>query len=276
MRRGLGLALVVAWAAAGCATVGSPPELITARQALARAQARAVGRYAPYELKRAEAALAQAEAVQRAAPRSDAATDEAIAAERASEKARVASRVARGVEALEQARRRAERLRVNVARSEQASRERERRERDDTRVRVERRRAQVDALAKLQGFVGDVRHEGETSTVVVPARVLFVIGASKFRPGALQRLQAIADALAEGPSYRVLVDVTASAIGLGDTSSYRLAKQRAARIREVLQDCGVPFESLVITHRAGETSLVRMVVSERPLALVPVSSVVGR
>jgi outer membrane protein OmpA-like peptidoglycan-associated protein len=275
MRRRSGLVLVVA-CATGCATAGSRPELITARRALARAQERAVGRYAPYELKRAEAALAQAEAAERAAPRSDVAAEEAIAAERASEKARVASRLARGVEALEHASRRADRLRVNVERSEQAARERERRERDDTRSRAERRRAQVDALAKLQGLVGDVRQDDATSTLVVPARVLFVLGTSKLRPGALMRLNAIAHALAEGPSYRVRVDVSASSMGLLGTTSRSLAKQRAMRLREVLQDCGVPFENLEVTHRAGELSLIRMVVSERSSTSAPSTSMVGR
>lgn len=268
--------VVILLGAAGCATSTPPPELVSARRALARAQERSVGRYAPYELKRAEAALARAEDAQREQPHSDAATEEAIAAERASEKARVTSRVAQDAEALEHARRRAARLRINVVRSEQASREREREVRDDELLRTERRRAQVDALERLQGVVGDVRQGLDSSTLLVPARALFVAGDSKLLPAAFTRLQSIADALAEGPSYRMLIDVTASTGALQGTSSYRLAKQRAVRIREVLQSCGVPFESIVVVHRSGDASLIRLVVTERSATPVVTSGVTGR
>jgi flagellar motor protein MotB len=268
------LAIVVG-SAIGCATAGAPPELIVARQALVRAQDRSVGRYAPYELKRADAALAHAEAIQRERPQSDAAVDEAIAAQRASEKARVAARIAKDLETLDHARRRATRLGVNIVRNEQALRDRERRDREDSAVRAERRRAQIAALAELQGFVGDVRQEADTSTLMLSSRRIFALGAPKLMPGAFERLRSIAHALAAGASYRVHIDVSVNTAGIPGANSYRLAKQRATRIREVLQDCGVPFESLVVTHHAGDASWVRLVVIERSNALAPLRGVAG-
>jgi outer membrane protein OmpA-like peptidoglycan-associated protein len=256
---------------AGCVPPSKPPsELVDARAAMARARHSPLADRATVELADAEHALSEAEYEALRHPRDGSARDLAYVARREADRVRVVGLYNADVEALQSARGSVERLRTNIARSraQQAELERAvdeaRSARDLQRTRLS---SSLDRLGTIASSIAPRDGGGVVLRVDWPQ--LFIAGSSLLRAGASSKLDAIADALKQGPPCDLRLQVLDDLEPLGHDTAKRLAERRVQRLREalvargVLPDAILPPErwskpgtqiDLVLTERAGATS----------------------
>jgi outer membrane protein OmpA-like peptidoglycan-associated protein len=269
--------LVLASLLAGCASTPGPTrELLDARSALERARKSALARLAREELQEAAIALAQAEEAQRQSPGGPWARDSAYIAARLAERARVAAIVAADRETLASAELSLERLRANLDRRTQDARVRAERLEQAKRTRRIERQTLEDELEKAKGYRAELERQGEgTITLRVSTRRIFVENEALLLPQGRLRLKRIAAALLAGPPARVQIVVVDNEIGR-TPGAERLTRLRAARIRQALENEGIPSEAIAAPiWRRGSGSTATLEITERPIVIPPTTLSLG-
>ncbi|MFT3841169.1 MAG: OmpA family protein [Myxococcaceae bacterium] len=121
----------------------------------------------------------------------------------------------------------------------------------------------IGALGLAVGTFGEVRQEAGVVKVRFANGALFDRGERDLKLAARARLELTGDALRRYPDARVRV-VASTEYAQGDA----LAGLRAAQVREVLIEAGVPAQNVTATGHGGEEGRVEIVV--QPLDVPPV------
>ncbi|WP_035692904.1 OmpA family protein [Azospirillum halopraeferens] len=207
-------ALLAGGVLAGCASdPGNPTALLQAREAyMAAATDPAVAERAPLELRRAETALRAAEAAQSSGDGADEVAHRSYVAARQAE-------VARETAAMRSAR-------ATVAGAETA--------------RLEARNTALEQqLRALQA------EQTERGLVMTLGDVLFATGRAELTPGALTRIDRLAEFLHRYPGRTVRIEGHTDSTG-SSAVNLRLSEDRAAAVQQALIDRGVGRERIAI------------------------------
>jgi outer membrane protein OmpA-like peptidoglycan-associated protein len=269
MRNTIGIACALALVGCGGAAISN--ELRTARDTVGRARAGIAGRLEPDQLRAAERTLAEAET----AP--DGSLIERDLAYTADRQARIATVDAQRVAlhqrvvadqrtyeanlrrlalerrasleqrtvALEEVRRELARVRRELELSTQTlgrrSAELEQLERSlasRERELLDSEQRASEAMRRLRE-VENIREEQDRTIITLGSEVLFETGSADLRPGAHDRLRAIAAALEHQPDRQIIIEGHTDARG-NDASNERLSRARAEAVERFLLDNGVP------------------------------------
>lgn len=260
--------------ATGCASSGTTPELIQAREAYAEAASGAAAKYQPSLLLSAKRALDQAEAVHEDEPGSQeerhhayvalrraqiastyGSVGAAMDAERAAEREyaltqdRLRTQAERGL-AAQRSMTAEERARAEAQRSlaEQRARELEV-ERAEKEKLESRLRAATESLREL----ALVKEEQRGLVLTLNGAVLFVTGKADLLPTARDRLDDVAAALkSAGDDQRFVVEGHTDSVG-SDADNMRLSKDRAEAVRAYLVSRGVEPERITAIGKGEGT-----------------------
>lgn len=258
----------------GCASSGTTPELLQAREAYAEASGGPAARYQPSLLLSAKRALEQAEAIHDDEPGSSEERHHAYVALR---RAQIASTYG-GVGAALDAERAADReyaltqdrLRTQAEQgwAEQRSMTAEERKRAEEQrrlaeqrgIEVEESRAQVEKLeGRLRAATESlkelalIKEEQRGLVLTLNGSVLFVTGKADLLPTARDRLDDVATALTgAGEDQRFVVEGHTDSVG-SDAANMRLSKDRAEAVRAYLVSRGVDASRITAVGK-GESS----------------------
>jgi hypothetical protein len=236
---GASLLVFLSALSAGCVRAAVSEDLLQARDAAERARRSPTAQSASLTLYQAEVALAEAERAEEAGSRM--AKAQAYVARRKAEQARIEGLYAAQKEAAAGARAAIERLRRNLARRAEAADVDVRRREEEARRHEAARPVLRQALEKAHGGRGELSWDQEMIRLRLPSEAVFQSYLPFLQRGADKRLAAIAEAIRTGPPCAVWIRVLDDVEGL-TMDRRRLARRRAARIREALMEHGVPAE----------------------------------
>lgn len=245
-----------------CATA-PPPDLVSARQAYARAEASSTGKAAPVELHKAKVALEAAERSFADKPSNEAVRDLAYVAERKAETAQAAGSTAlaesekqaanlafekKQGQLLEGAKSDLGRTKDQLAEAGRAqdkmatdlTAERGARAEADGKAAASEQKAALanEALAKLAA-----KDEQRGMVITLSGSVLFRTNRAELLPGAQTRLNDVADALMAGKERTVVVEGHTDSRGSRD-ANLALSQRRADAVRAHLITRGYPSEKI--------------------------------
>jgi outer membrane protein OmpA-like peptidoglycan-associated protein len=228
---------------------------------------------APSEIAEAEAALTQAESTYEATVRGIGgrwdAEDDAYVARRMAERARIATLYEADREVLREARGAVRRLTEYGERRSALLDDVARRLRAVEEAHAHAVTARRTALDRARRAGDEIVERPEGLLFRVASERLFIAGTSLLRDGADERLDALAEALRDGPACDVLLQVLDDVPG-EHISPERLAWRRWNRLHDALVARGVPSEAFARPLRyAPFGTQVDVLVIERPVAPPP-------
>lgn len=265
-----GALMALSAASLGCASAPVPPELQNARRAYQQAAASPASTTAPAELLTAKQALTRAESAFENEPDSQRTRDLAYVAERRAQWAESMGKTGYARRQVEQARRDYETglAQRQQQQAEEIARAQQQRAADQQRLAQTEAQAAADRQARLAaeqrareavqrlGKVGTVREEQQRGTVItLSGSVLFASGRSNLLPIARQRLDQVAEALKQQPSdVPLVVEGYTDSMGAA-AANEELSLRRAQAVRDYLISKGVAAEHIQAVGR-GDASPV--------------------
>lgn len=256
----LGIASIVA-VVAGCASTGPTTELVDARRAYEQARLSNAATFSPDKLLTAKQALDRAEAAHNDDAGSAQEKHLAYVAQRRAELASVygsyeKDRRTHSAAQVTYRQRQDEMLKssdasLESARKEIASSRQELGAEKDARQKAEQR-AQA-AIASLDK-IAQVKEEARGMVITLQGSVLFVTGKSELLPLAKERLTEVATALKETDGQMAVVEGYTDSTG-SDDANMKLSQARADAVREYLISQGLKAEMIRAVGR-GEASPV--------------------
>jgi outer membrane protein OmpA-like peptidoglycan-associated protein len=195
--------------------------------------------------------------------------DAAYVARRTAERARLAALYDAEREALDRARTAVRRFAADAARREAFLEDLVRRRRAQAEIAAHLATARREALEAVCDPSAQILERPDGIVVRVPTEQLFLAGTSLLRPGAAERLAALASALRLGPACDVRLQVLDDADGVGSDRG-QLNRRRWARVHDSLVAAGLPHAVFLAPLRnVPYGTQVDVVVVERPVPLPP-------
>jgi outer membrane protein OmpA-like peptidoglycan-associated protein len=248
----VGLSVTLLACAAGCSATVPPPELVSARSAYARVQVTEAQQLVPAEVLAAHQALLAAEKAYEEDPGSARARDLGYIAQRRAQLAEARAAIAADQRDGAQAEKDVDQLRrwdekrtktalsetraeVSAQRSELAVRDQQLTAEQRARHAAEKRAA--DALASLRELAA-VKEEERGMVITLNGAVLFVTNQATLLPIARDRLQQVADALADTPQGNIVVEGYTDSTGTQSLNE-DLSQRRAEAVRTFLVEHGI-------------------------------------
>jgi outer membrane protein OmpA-like peptidoglycan-associated protein len=229
---------------AGCGAALPPSELVTARESYARASHGPAAQYKPDELHEAKEALDTAESSFDKDGPSPETKDLAYAAGLKSEEAEADARTTLAVKEKDEAQKKSQTQTLDTmrrAKNELAATKQELASERQKREDAEKKAAQ--AMADLQRIAA-VKQESRGMVITLSGEVLFPSGASSLLPGAMMKLNEVADALTKSnPESRIVVEGHTDAQGKADFNQ-DLSMRRAQAVREYLVSRGIAADRI--------------------------------
>jgi outer membrane protein OmpA-like peptidoglycan-associated protein len=239
-----------------CGTTLPPSELVTARESYARASHGPAAQFKPDELHEAKDALDTAESSFSNNGASPETKDLAYAAGLKSEEAEADARTTIAQKEKEDTLKKAQSQTLDTmrrAKSELAQTKQELASERQKREEAERKAAQ--AMADLQKIAA-VKQESRGMVITLSGEVLFPSGQSSLLPGAMVKLNDVADALTKSsPESKIVVEGHTDAQGKADFNQ-ELSLKRAQSVRDYLVSRGI----------AGDRVSAQGMGSTRPIA----------
>jgi outer membrane protein OmpA-like peptidoglycan-associated protein len=233
-------------AAASCASVPPPRQLIDARAAYNEARLGKAAELAPAELHMAKMSLNAAEQAFQDDPESAETYTLSYVALRTAELVKVQAETKAHKADLDQAQRELDRLEaeeITRTRSELARTKNELASERQAREAAESR--EKEALQKLaQAAALSVKEEPRGTVIILPGSVLFTSGEYKLTPEAQSKLAMIADTLRpQAQSHEIVVEGHTDSKGT-PSSNQLLSENRARAVMEFLVSRGVPSTAI--------------------------------
>jgi outer membrane protein OmpA-like peptidoglycan-associated protein len=260
-RKNLGsktIAALVLALATGCGAAIPPPELVNARKQLEAAKQGPAAEQSPADLHTAKQALAKAEAVFADQGDSRDARDLAYVALRKAELAEATARLRLAQVAKDRAEADLQRLQTDAltksqselaatrAQMEKAREQLERSKSDlerEKQLRLEAEKKAEQALADLRR-IAEVKQESRGMVITLSGGVLFPSGEATLLPGAVVKLNEVAEALTKGnPDSNMLVEGHTDSQGTRDFNQ-TLGQKRAQAVRDHLVSRGVAADRI--------------------------------
>jgi outer membrane protein OmpA-like peptidoglycan-associated protein len=238
-------ASVAALCLAACGGTRNPPvDLVKARADMQRAKSSVAMQYAPTEVHEAELALDKAERADKEAPDEPDTTDLLVIAQLKAQSAIAEGETLKAQKEKEQATRdlvdRLQGLRGDLDKT----REQLDRERQETAAERARR---VEAEKKLQDArdtlskIASVKDDDRGMVITLQGEVLFKTNESQLKPGAMAKLDQIADTL-RGAERKIRVLGHTDSQGGASQHNQELSEKRAGAVREYLVSKGIPSD----------------------------------
>jgi outer membrane protein OmpA-like peptidoglycan-associated protein len=243
-------------ALAGCGAALPPSELVTARESYARASHGPAAQYKPDELHEAKEALDTAEGSFDKDGPSPETKDLAYAAGLKSEEAEADAQTTIAIKEKDDTQKKANSTALDTmrrAKSELAQTKQELASERQKREEAEKKAAQ--AMADLQRIAA-VKQESRGMVITLSGEVLFPSGESSLLPGAMMKLNEVADALTKSsPESKIVVEGHTDAQGKAGFNQ-ELSLRRAQSVRDYLVSRGI----------AGDRVTAQGMGSTRPIA----------
>lgn len=241
------LASLVSLGAVACSSALPPSELVTARESYARASHGPAADIKPDELHEAKEALDSAEASFNNNGPSPNTKDLAYAAGLKSEEAEADAQTTLAQKEKDEAMKKANAQTLDTMRrqkSELAQTKQELASERTKREDAERKAAQ--AMADLQKIAA-VKQESRGMVITLSGEVLFPSGQSTLLPGAMVKLNDVADALTKGnPESKIVVEGHTDSQGKADFNQ-DLSLKRASAVRDYLVSRGIAGDRISAT-----------------------------
>jgi len=236
-----------------CGTTNPPGELVSARNAYARARA-GDGQKAPTELGDARQALDHAEETFASEGDKKETRDLAYIAERKALRAEATGRTVTGLEVKQAAKdERTKVLRELALKGEldtKAAQDEALAERTRRAAAEKRAKDALNALAKA----GAVKKEQRGTVITLPSSVLFETGKNELLPSAKERLSEVSKALEQVGDRKIVIEGHTDDVG-SDADNLELSKARANTVREYLISRGVDENKISAVGKGESTPI---------------------
>jgi outer membrane protein OmpA-like peptidoglycan-associated protein len=238
------LAPLVLIVVSGCSVTLAPPELLQARASYERAAAGPAGQLKPDELHEAKEALDAAQAFFDKNGDTPDAKDTAYAAGVKAEQAEADAATVIALKERDDAQKLAQSQTLSGMRSAQRELAHTKQELESERVkRVEAERKAAQAMADLQRIAA-VKQESRGMVITLSGAVLFPSGEASLLPGAMVKLNEVADALTKSnPESRILVEGHTDSQGKIDFNQ-DLSLRRGQAVRDYLVSRGMASDRI--------------------------------
>lgn len=248
----LGISVTLLTCAAGCAATVPSPELVAARSAYARVQVSEAQQLVPAEVLAAHQSLMAAEKAFQEDPGSPHTRDLGYIAQRRAQLAEARGAIAADQRDSTQAEKDVDQLRrwdekrtkaaLSETRAEVSAQAtklaaREQQLTDEQRARRVAEKRAADALASLHELAS-VKEEERGMVITLNGAVLFVTNQATLLPIARERLQQVADALAENPHGNITIEGYTDSTG-AQALNEELSLKRAEAVRGFLVEHGI-------------------------------------
>ena len=248
-----GFALLTLALGALCACGASlpPAELVTARESYARASHGPAGQLKPDEVHEAKEALDTAESSFNKDPASQDTKDLAYAAGLKAEEAEADARTTLANKEKDDAQKKAQTQTLDTMRRSQSEARKAQSELQQTKQelaserqkREEAEKKAAQAMADLQRIAA-VKQESRGMVITLSGAVLFPSGQSSLLPGAMVKLNEVADALTKSnPESKMVVEGHTDSQGSVDFNQ-NLSLQRAQSVRDYLVSRGIAADRI--------------------------------
>lgn len=225
---------------AGCGSTPPPKELVDARESYDKIKAGQASQLRPDQVHQAKLALDQAEAAFTDDPGADKTRDLAYIALRKSELAEAEG----GLAAAQSSKDQASKDLNQVSQQTVAELSKTRAQLDtETKARKEAERRAKEAMDKLANAAASVKQEDRGTVITLPGNVLFASARWALLPEAMNRLNAVADALKNQEDHKMVVEGHTDSQG-NEGSNIELGSKRAQAVRDYLVSRGIPSEKI--------------------------------
>jgi outer membrane protein OmpA-like peptidoglycan-associated protein len=117
---------------------------------------------------------------------------------------------------------------------------------NEKKARAEAEKRAKDAMDKLASAAFAVKEEPRGTVITLPGSVLFPTNKYELLPGAMEKLNAVADALKNQGDVEMTVEGHTDSQG-NESSNMELSKKRAESVRSYLVSRGLPAEHVTAT-----------------------------
>jgi len=244
-------------AASACGASVAPEELITAREALARAQQSPAGQLAPVQVEEARQAVSDADAAFEGGDDDQLIKDKAYIAQRKAEIAIATGNMEQAKRQLDEVARQSRDFREELLTKTEKQLEAERREKEKSKEAVAKTKAELEkersarlaiekklsAALRSLDEVAQVKEETRGVVITLSGSVLFATGKYQLLPIAKQRLDEVAKALNDQGFKQIVVEGHTDSVG-SSSKNQELSLQRAQEVRNYLVSRGVPSDKI--------------------------------
>lgn len=249
--------LAFAVAAGGCGASVAPEELMTAREALARAQQSPAAKLAPVQVEEARQALSDADAAFEAGDDEQLIKDKSYIAQRKAEIAIATGNMEQAKRQLDEVARQSRDFRDELLTKTEKELEAERREKEKTKEAVAKTQAELEkeraarlsvekklsAALRSLDEVAKVKEETRGVVITLSGSVLFATGRYQLLPIARDRLDEVANALKDQGFKQIVVEGHTDSVG-SSSKNQELSLQRAQEVRSYLVSRGIPSNKI--------------------------------